>query len=250
MAAPHEPPWRNRAGTRSQIAHLAFAGVILLVLLFLTGPLQYLPPLCVGGVVLRVAVGMMSVTSLAMRHESPGEFYLAVVTAAAVVAIGIEQGILLAVVLSIFRHVRHSYNPHAMLFAPDVTGRWVPVPATPGQGDQPRTIVYRFGSDLFFANAERFADQVRALVESAPTPVRWFVVDAGAITAIDYSAAQSVRDLIDELKRRSVSFVSPRVSPYLRSDMDRHYITDAVGEKWIFATLHEAVTAIRGGAPS
>ena len=40
-----------------------------------------------------------------------------------------------------------------------------------------------------------------------------------------------------------------RVSPYLRSDMDRHYITDAVGEKWIFATLHEAVTAIRGGAP-
>ena len=90
---------------------------------------------------------------------------------------------------------------------------------------------------------------MRALVESAPTPVRWFVVDAGAITAIDYSAAQSVRDLIDELKRRSVSFVFARVSPYLRSDMDRHHITDAVGEKSIFTTLHEAVTAIRGGAP-
>jgi sulfate permease, SulP family len=65
----------------------------------------------------------------------------------------------------------------------------------------------------FFANAKRFADQVRVLVECAPTPVRWFVVDAGAITAIDYSAAQSVRDLIDELKRRSVRFVFARVSP-------------------------------------
>ena len=119
----------------------------------------------------------------------------------------------------------------------------------PGKETNPGLIVYRFGSDLFFANAERFADQVRALVESAPTPVRWFVVDAGAITAIDYSAAQSVRDLIDELKRRSVSFVFAQVSPYLRSDMDRHYITDAVGGKWIFTTLHEAVTAIRGGAP-
>jgi sulfate permease, SulP family len=55
-----------------------------------------------------------------------------------------------------------------------------------------------------FANAKRFADQVRALVDRAPTPVRWFVVDASAITDIDYSAAQSIRDFIDELKRRGV----------------------------------------------
>ena len=107
-----------------------------------------------------------------------------------------------------------------------------------------------FRSDLFFANAKRFADQVRALVDCAPTPVRWFVVDASAITDIDYSAAQSIRDFIDELKRRDVQIVFARVTPYLRSDMDRHYITDAVGEKWIFTTLHEAVTAIQGGAQS
>ena len=90
---------------------------------------------------------------------------------------------------------------------------------------------------------------MRALVERAPAPVRWFIVDASAITDIDYSAAQSVRDLIDELKRRGVSIVFARVSPYLRSDMDRHHITEAVGGKSIFATLHEAVTAVRRDAP-
>ena len=167
-------------------------------------------------------------------------------TAAAVVAIGVEQGILLAIAISIFRHVRHSYRPHALLLAPDVAGRWVPGPATPGKETEPGLIVYRFGSDLFFANAKRFADQVRTLVDRAPTPVRWFVVDASAITDIDYSAAQSVRDFIDELKRRGVQIVFARVSPYLRSDMDRHHITDAVSEKWIFATLHEAIAAARG----
>jgi SulP family sulfate permease len=73
-------------------------------------------------------------------------------------------------------------------------------------------------------------------------------VDASVITDIDYSAAQSVRDLIDELKRRGVSIVFARVSPYLRSDMDRHHITEAVGENWIFATLHEAISAVRGAA--
>jgi len=109
-------------------------------------------------------------------------------------------------------------------------------------------VVYRFGADLFYANDDRFVDEVRALVERAPTPIRWFIVDAGAITDIDYSAAQSLRDLIDDLARQQVGMVFARVSPYLRSDMDRHRITAAIGETQLFATLHEAVDAVRSGA--
>jgi len=165
-----------------------------------------------------------------------------------VVAIGVEQGILLAIALSLFRHVRHSYSPHTMMLAPDATGRWVPVPATPGKQTEPGLIVYRFNSDLFYANANRFSDEVGALLAHAPTPVRWLIVDAGAITDIDYSAAQSVRDLLDDLARRNVGIVFARVSPYLRSDMDRHRIAAAVGEARIFTTLHDAIAAVRGGA--
>ena len=135
-----------------------------------------------------------------------------------------------------------------MVLAPDATGRWVPMPATPGTETEPGFVVYRFGADLFYANDDRFADEVRALVERAPTPIRWFIVDAGAITDIDYSAAQSLRDLIDDLARQRVGMVFARVSPYLRSDMDRHRITAAIGETQIFATLHEAVDAVRSGA--
>ena len=245
--SPTQTAMADRAGARSQVAQLAFAGVVLLVLLFLTGPLQYLPRCVLASIVFTIAVGMIDVTGLRnIRRESPGEFYLAVVTASAVVAIGVEQGILLAIALSIFRHVRHSYSPHTMMFAPDPTGRWVRIPATPGKETEPGLIVYRFGSDLFFANAHRFADQVRALVDSAPTPVRWFIVDASAITDVDYSAAQSIRDLLNELARRGVHVVFARVSPYLRSDMERHHITAVLGEKWIFTTLHEAIAAMRG----
>ena len=106
--------------------------------------------------------------------------------------------------------MRHSYRPHTMMLAPDATGRWAPAPATPGEQTEPGLIVYRFGADLFYANDNRFADEVRALVEHAPTPVRWFIVDAGAITDIDYSAAQSVRDLLDDLGRQGVDVVFAR----------------------------------------
>jgi MFS superfamily sulfate permease-like transporter len=219
------------------------------VLLFLTGPLQYLPRCVLASIVFTIAVGMTDVRGLRdIRRESPGEFYLAVITAAAVVAVGVEQGILLAIALSLFRHVRHSYSPHTMMLAPNATGRWVPVPATPGNETEPGLIVYRFGSDLFYANANRFADEVRVLVDRAPVPVRWFIVDAGAITDIDYSAAQTIRDLLEELAHRRVDVVFARVSPYLRSDMDRHHLIAAVGEMRIFSTLHEAIAAVRGSA--
>jgi len=247
--SPTQTAMADRAGARSQVAQLVFAGVVLLVLLFFTGPLQYLPRCVLASIVFTIAVGMIDVTALRdIRRESPGEFYLAVATAVAVVAIGVEQGILLAIALSLFRHVRHSYSPHTMILAPNASGRWVPMPATPGKETEPGLIVYRFGSDLFYANANRFADEVRALVERAPTPIRWFIVDAGAITDVDYSAAQSMRDLLDDLARRKVGIVFARVSPYLRSDMDRHHITAAIGEGRIFTTLHEAIAAVRGGA--
>jgi len=247
--SPTQTAMADRAGALSQVAQLVFAGAVLVVLLFLTGPLQYLPRCVLASIVFTIAVGMIDVSGLrAIRRESPGEFYLAVVTAAAVVAIGVEQGILLAIALSLFRHVRHSYSPHTMVLAPDLSGQWVPMPATPGEQTEPGLIVYRFGSDLFYANANRFADEVRALVEHAPTPVRWFIVDAGPIADIDYSAAQSLRDLLADLARQRIGIVFARVSSYLRSDMDRHHITAAVGEARIFTTLHEAMAAVRRGA--
>jgi high affinity sulfate transporter 1 len=240
----------ERAGATSQVAQLATAAVVAVVLLFLTGPLQYLPRCVLAGIVFTIAIGLIDVRGLRdIRAESPGEFALAIVTAAAVVLVGLEQGILLAVALSLLRHVRHSYRPHTMVLAPDVTGSWLPVPAVPGVETEPGLLVYRFGADLFYANETRFADEVRDLVGHAPTPVRWLVIDAGAITDLDYSAARMVRDLCDELSRSGVTVIFARVSAYLRSDMDRHGITAVIGPERVYPTLHEALESIAGRAP-
>src|SRR5882762_2204946 len=242
--SPSQTAMVDRMGARSQIAQLALAAVVLVVLLALTGPLEYLPRCVLAAIVFSIAVSMIDVARLrAIRRESPGEFYLALTTAATVVALGVEQGILLAIVLSLFRHVRHSYRPHTMMLAPDAAGMWVPVPATPGTITAPGLIAYRFGADLFYANANRFTDEVRALVRHAPTPVRWFIVDCSAITDIDYSAAQVMRDLLDEFAPREITVLFARVNPYMRADMDRHCLTPVVGEKRIFGTLHEALAA-------
>ena len=245
--SPTQTAMADRAGARSQLAQLVFAGVVLLVLLALTGPLQYLPRCVLAAIVFTIAVGMIDADGLRdIRRESSGEFILAAGTAAVVVTIGVEEGIVLAIVFSLFRHVRHSYRPHTVVLAFDATGQRIPMPATPGMQTEPGLIVYRFGADLFYANDHRFTDDVRALVAQAPTPVRWFVVDAEAITDLDYSAARSIHELLDDLARQKVGMMFARVSPYLRSDMDRHGVTAALGETRVFTTLHEAIAAARG----
>lgn len=235
----------DQAGARSQFAHLTFAVVVLVVLVFLSRWLQYLPHCVLASIVFTIAVGLVKVRALLdMRHESPGEFGLALVTAIAVVTVGVENGILLAIALSLLRHVRHSYRPHTMMLVPNETGRWLPVPAQGGRETAPGLIVYRFGADLFYANDHLFVDEAHRLIDAAPTPVQWFVVDAAAITDVDFSAGRSLSDLCEELSRRGVRVIFGRVNRYLRADMDRHHITPVVGEENLFGTLHEALASV------
>lgn len=245
--SPTQTAMAERAGAGSQLAQLVFAAIVALVLLFLTEPLQYLPRCVLAGVVFTIAVGLIDVRGLAdIRRESPGEFTLAVVTAAAVALVGVEQGILLAVALSLLRHVRHSYLPHTAVLLPNEAGRWVPTPAIPGCETKPGLIVYRFGADLFYANDHRFADEVRTLIARAPHPVKCFLVDASAITDLDFSAARTVRDLLEDLGARGLRVVFARVNPYLRADMDRHGLSTSIGDANIFSTLHEGLASVQG----
>jgi sulfate permease, SulP family len=245
--SPTQTAMVERSGGRSQLAHLTMAGIVALVLLLLTGPLQYLPRCVLGAIVFTVAVGLVDVNGLLdIRRESPGEFRLALVTAGVVVAIGVEQGILLAMALSLLRHVRHSYRPHTAVLVEDGTGQWRPIPAAPGATSGPGLVIFRFGADLFYANADRFAHDVRMLVERAPAPVRWVVVDAGAITSVDYSAARTFRALQDDLVRAGVTLVLIHTQSSLRADLERHRLAEVIGADHIFDSLHEALAAIRG----
>jgi len=124
-----------------------------------------------GAIVFTIAVGLVDVRSLrAILRESPGEFRLAMITAAVVVGVGVEPGILLAMGLSLLRHVRHSYRPHTAVLVED-KGIWQPVHASPGAMTADGLIVFRFGADLFYANAARFAVRARASTAAQPRSV-------------------------------------------------------------------------------
>jgi SulP family sulfate permease len=242
--SPTQTAMVESSGGQSQLAQVTTAITVAFVLLFLTNPLQYLPRCVLGAIVFFIAVRLIDLRGLRdIRRESPGEFVLAVFTAVVVVLVGVEQGILLAMVLSLLRIVRHSYRPHTGVFVVNEGDIWQVVPAVPGAVTKPGLVIYRFGAALFYANASLFAEQIRGLVGPTPSPVRWLVVDAEAITNVDYTAARVVRELHQELADRGVVLVFARMPASLKADLDRHLLTEVIGPTQFFDRLHDAVAA-------
>jgi MFS superfamily sulfate permease-like transporter len=214
------------------------------VLLFFTKPLQYLPRCVLGAIVFIVAIRLLKLKELRdIRRESPGEFWLAATTAVVVVAAGVEQGIVLAIVMSLLRIVQHSYHPHTAVLVEEQGGFFQLTAPIPGAISEPGLVIYRFGAPLFYANAGRFADEIRGL--AGPSGVRWVLVDAGPITKVDYSAARTIRELLTELADRHVELALAHVEPELQADLDRHQLTPLIGPAHLFDKLHDAIAHYR-----
>ncbi len=242
--SPTQTAMMEDAGGKSQMAQVATAVVVGVVLLFLTGPLQYLPTSVLGVLVFLVALRLIDFKELHnIRSESPQEFGLAVMTAVVVVLVGVEEGIVLAMLVSLARIVRHDYHPHSGVLQANPDGSWRLTPVAPHVVTEPGLVLYRFGAELFYANAGRFIEEVTQVVQPMPSAVKWVVVDAEAMTHLDYTAARILQGLKKNLSEAGVELAFARVPWDLKSDFDRHHVTETIGPNRIFNKLHEATAA-------
>ena len=118
----------------------------------------------------------------------------------------------------------------------------------PGRMAVPGLLVYWFGSDLFYANVDRFVTEARKLVTDSPSPVHWLVLDAGAITHIDYTAGGALKELDEDLAQRGVTLVFAHLPQSLKADLDRQGLTEVIGANRQFETLRECLAAYEASA--
>ncbi len=230
----------DEAKSHTQLAQLTTALVVVLVLLFLTKPLQYLPNAVLSAVVFLIGLKLVQIANMhdiwRLRRD---EFWVALVTAAVVVGVGVEQGIVLAIVLSVILHVRRHYMPRDVVVGWDGAGRYETQPARPGVVSEPGLVVYRFGVGVFYANAARLSEEVLALVDVPDRP-RWFVLEADAIDDVDYTGGKTLAAVADQLAERKVVFAVADATPHIRSELDRFGITDKIGAEHVFESVDAA----------
>jgi high affinity sulfate transporter 1 len=238
----------DEAHSHTQVAQLTTAAVVAIVLLFLTKPLQYLPNAVLSAVVFLIGLKLIQILNMReIWRLRKDEFWVAALTAVVVVCVGVEQGIILAIVLSIILHVRRHYLPRDRVVTWDASGRFTLSPPTPGTESEPGLIIYRFGAGLFYANAERFAEELTALVD-VPDPPRWVVLHTDAMDDIDYTGGKTLEETAAQLVDRGIVVAVVDSSRHLRAELDRFGVTDAIGAEHYYDSLQAARDAFHTAA--
>ncbi|MFJ1704834.1 SulP family inorganic anion transporter [Kitasatospora sp. NPDC088346] len=235
---------------RTQVAHLTMAFLSLLVALVFTDLLADMPLAVLAGIVFLVALGLVDARGLRrIRARRRNEFVVAILTAFAVFGLGVEQGVLLALALSLFEVIRREYRPKDFVVGVTTEGEPTYTVAGPGIQSAPGLIVFRFNAELFYANAGRFADEVRALVDGAPDPVRWLVLDAAGIADVDYSAGIRLHGLLDFLAARGMTFVLARPDAALVKTLKVYELWQRIPPEYVFGNLIDAIRAYAASGP-
>ncbi len=234
------------AGGRSQVASISASVVVLIVLLFLTKPLAYLPNAVLATIVFIIGVELVDVAGMRkILNRRSDEFVIAAITAAVVVILGVEQGIILAMVLSIIDHLRLSYHPHDTYQTINPAGRWRAVPVSgsePPVAAIPGLVIYRFGASLYYANANLFQEEVRNIITSDPPPT-WLCLDAAEIGDVDFTGGEVLAGLIAEMKEHGVRLVFADLPHSVRSELNQDGASHLVGEDAFFDSIQDVVDA-------
>jgi SulP family sulfate permease len=230
------------AGGRTQLTQLTTVAAVLVVLLFITRPLAYLPGAVLSTVVFLIGLRLVDVQGMtSLRVRRPVEFVVALVTAATVIFIGVGQGIAVAVALSIIAHLRHSYRPLNLLLVPTPEGAIRTTPLADGQQALEGLVIYRFGADLYFANEKRFIEEIISLARDADPPLRWFCISAANIGDIDYSGAETLKRVHEELAKRGIVLVMSDVKEQVRAKLERDGIVEMIGREYIFESAYDVI---------
>jgi SulP family sulfate permease len=235
----------DSAGGRSQLSLLVTTGIVLLVLLFLTAPLTYMPEAALSAIVFLIGIELIDLAGMRkIFAQRRSEFWVALVTTLMVVFVGVEQGILLAIALSLIDHTRRGYHPKNALLVPNNSGAWDAQPVATLRQAVPGLMIYRFTHSMYYANSQQLSEEVSKLANQAQPPLRWFCVDASAVDDVDYSAAETLRSLHGLLQEKGIRLVVAQVMEDVKAE-SRYELGQLFGEDAFFDTLGDVVEAYR-----
>ncbi|HEX2159130.1 MAG TPA: sulfate permease [Actinomycetes bacterium] len=231
------------AGARSQLTPLVGALAIALLLVAAPGLLRDLPLPILAAVVITAALGLIDAPAVRRLYKvRRSEFVLWLAAFGGVALLGVLRGIFVAIVLSLGDFVRRAWRPHdAVLGREDELKGYHDIDRHPNARLIPGLLLYRFDAPLFFANAGYFRRRVRRLVAEATHPVRWVVVAAEPITDIDTTAADTLRQVLEELRQQQVTLAFAELKGPVKDRLERYGLYDAVGPDRFFPTVGTAV---------
>jgi MFS superfamily sulfate permease-like transporter len=234
-----------QAGAKSQMVSIIAAVVILITIVALTPLFYALPEATLGAIVIHAVWHLINFKKLARyRGITNLDFWTAVVAMLGVLALGILQGLLLAVFIGLLALLIGTKARSTSVLG-RVPGEKVyrGLENYPEGETVPGLLILRFDGSLYFANAPDFADEVRSGVELTDPRPRVVLVDGESINGIDATAIDTITELYDELKRSNISLRFARVRAHVMDIMQRTGLDETLGADHFYVSVQAGVDA-------
>jgi high affinity sulfate transporter 1 len=231
------------AGARTPFSGIVAATLVIVFMLVTPGVTAFLPTATLAGVVMVAVSSLVDVKTLfRLVRMSRVETALLVATFLGVAVVGVLQGIVIAIALSLIAFIRRAWDPYRTELASleDVPG-YHDISRHPEGQRVPGLVIARFDAPLFFANGEVFAEHIRSLVATAPGPVKCVIVASEAITDLDTTALDDLVELDDELAGQGISLVFAELKGPVKDRLLRFGVSSRFGPDHFFPTVNNAV---------
>lgn len=200
----------DSSGGRTRVVGLVAAAVVAAVVMFFTGPLEYVPIAALGAVLVKAALSLTDLRTLKTLYRiDRREFALSIVATVGVVAVGAIKAILIAVLLAIIRFVRLVSRPTIEILG---TVEGFPglhsIERHKNANTIPGLLLFRFNAPIVFFNAPYFKREVLAAVIAAGPALKWFVMDMIPVTLLDATGLYTAAEVISTLSDRGVVFAT------------------------------------------
>lgn len=235
----------DAAGGRTQLAQIVAALGLLLFLLFLTGLIALLPKVALGAILIVTAVGMLEMASLRTLYKvDRNEFSIAMTVTLVILIAGVVTGVIAGLLISLIAVLVEISRPRdAVLRRLTSDGKFHDCLDDEDAQSVPGVMVYRLYAPLLFANARYVVERIRQLVAAAGSELQWLVIDAQAITDMDFTAAQRFAELHRELRAQGIEIKIADAPRPFREELAKVGLSDALGSQQFFVSVKKAVEA-------
>jgi high affinity sulfate transporter 1 len=238
-------PVAESAGAKTQVTGLVGALAIALLLLLFPNLVRHLPDSALAAVVISAAIGLIEVAGVRKLYRlRKTEFVLSIACFLGVAALGVIEGIFIAVGLALLDFIRRAWRPYdAVLGRVEGLKGYHDVTRYPDARRIPGLVLFRWDAPLFFANAEVFADRLRQAIASSPTPVRWVIVAAEPVTDLDTTAADVLQQLDEELAADGIDLRFAEMKDPVKDRLKRYALYERFGADHFYPTVGTGVSA-------
>ncbi len=233
----------DQYGGRTQMVSLVAGAAMTLLLLFGTGFIGYLPVPVLTAIVISALMKVVEF-DLAERlfRVSRNEFYIFLAAFFGVLILGTIYGVIIGIILSFIAVVLKATNP-PRAFLGVIPGRegFYDCNRNHHAHEIEHVIIYQFSESLFFANVKTFQEDIENSIQE---DTRVIIVDAGAMTSIDITAADRLEMMCGRFGKMGIRFYITEHMASVNEQMRKlgigHLIEEGNVRRTITAALHDS----------